>query len=44
MKKTYPIDNIEYNETGIFDKVNNAPLILNDNQKSSSLIRYPYVL
>ena len=44
MKRSFPLDNILYNQTGIFDKNTNAPLVLNDYQKSSSQIRFPYVL
>jgi hypothetical protein len=44
ISREFPFAHIVYNETGIFDKNANIPLPLTDNQKSKSLVRFPYVI
>lgn len=42
--RSFPPNNLVYNQTGIFDKAKKGPADLKENQKSDYLIRYPYVI
>lgn len=42
--RSFPPNNVTYNQTGIFDKGSNRAIELPDSQKSNYLIRYPYVI
>jgi hypothetical protein len=44
ISRSFPPSNAVYNQTGIFDKASNRLVSLPDSQKSSYLIRYPYVI
>jgi hypothetical protein len=44
ISRSFPHNNVIYNETMIFDKETNAAKVLNQTQKTNNSIRYPYVI
>jgi len=44
ISRTVPVNRVTYNKSGIYNKTTGAPLTLTSQQKSNSLIRFPYVI